>query len=204
MLCDAHRAQCVRVPHVRRRGRATPAYAHALSAGHHVWVGVTPPEGAATAGGVSSGWRPRFWCLPDGYEVVDASLEDVATALRPTFSGSALRALDASPALSRDAAGAPFLPGYVGVNNLGHTDGTVALVQALAHVAPQRNYFLAELTCKHEIFAPRTDKTKVAFSPAKNTRRPPPPPSPNTAPASLAPRVPHPLLHARPQLWQRH
>ena len=42
------------------RGRATPAYAHALSAGHHVWVGVTPPEGAATAGGVSSGWRPRF------------------------------------------------------------------------------------------------------------------------------------------------
>jgi len=97
------------------RGRATPAYAHALSAGHHVWVGVTPPEGAATAGGVSSGWRPRFWCLPDGYEVVDASLEDVATALRPTFSGSALRALDASPALSRDAAGAPYLALLLGL-----------------------------------------------------------------------------------------
>ena len=47
--------------------------------------------------------------------MVDASLEDVATALRPTFSGSALRALDASPALSRDAAGAPYLALLLGL-----------------------------------------------------------------------------------------
>ena len=60
------------------RGRATPAYAHSVEAGHHVWVGLTPPEGA-----VEGSWLPRFWSLPEGHEVLDASLEDIAAALRP-------------------------------------------------------------------------------------------------------------------------
>ena len=70
------------------RGSATPAFAHAVEAGHHVWVGLTPPEGVTEGVGEGS-WRPRFWCLPEGYEIVDASLADVGAALRPKFSARA-------------------------------------------------------------------------------------------------------------------
>jgi len=126
------------------RGRSTPAAAHAAAAGHFVWVGVTPPEGGA-AGEAAADWTPRFWCLPDGYEVRDASLRDVAAALRPRFSRADLCALDAGDAaLAADAAGAPFLPGYPGVLNLGRTDGVAAVALALAHAKPLRDYFLAE------------------------------------------------------------
>jgi hypothetical protein len=45
---------------------------------------MTPPEGVTEGEGEGS-WRPRFWCLPDGYEVLDASLEDISVALRPRF-----------------------------------------------------------------------------------------------------------------------
>jgi hypothetical protein len=125
------------------RGPATPAHVHSVEAGHHVWVGLTPPEGVTEGVGEGS-WRPRFWCLPDGYEVVDASLEDIGVAIRPRFAAAQLAALDASATMAMDACETPFLPGYLGANNLGHTDGMLALVQALAHVTPLRDYFLTE------------------------------------------------------------
>ena len=125
------------------RSSSTPAFVHAVEHSHHVWVSLTPPEGVTEGVGEGS-WRPRFWCLPDGYEVLDASLEDIAATIRPRFSAAQLAALAASPAMALDASGTPFLPGYVGANNLGHTDGILALVQALAHVTPLRNYFLAD------------------------------------------------------------
>ena len=50
--------------------------------------------------------------------------------------------LDTSSALSRDLQGVNYLPGFVGLNNLGHTDHINAVVQALAHVRPVRDFFL--------------------------------------------------------------
>jgi U4/U6.U5 tri-snRNP-associated protein 2 len=113
------------------RGRATPAYAHAVEAGHFVWVGVTPPEGGS-AGEGDAAWTPRFWCLPDGYEILDASLDDIRAALRPRFTAADIRALDGASALGADATGTPFLPGYLGVNNLGSTDGLSSAALMLA------------------------------------------------------------------------
>eukprot|EP00913_Durusdinium_trenchii_P009069 g8528.t1 len=45
------------------RGKDTPAYRHALEKGHYVWMN--------SADG-------KVFCIPDGYEVVDKSLEDTA------------------------------------------------------------------------------------------------------------------------------
>ena len=48
--------------YLRGRGKETPAYTHSLQAGHHVFAHL----GSA-----------RVYCLPEGYEVIDAALNDV-------------------------------------------------------------------------------------------------------------------------------
>ena len=52
------------------RGPSTHAYTHALEASHHVFLRLD--DG-------------RAYCLPDGYEIEDASLDDVRAALAPRF-----------------------------------------------------------------------------------------------------------------------
>ena len=44
------------------RGKGTHAYTHALDCGHHVFLNLH---------------TARFYCLPDNYEVYDASLDDI-------------------------------------------------------------------------------------------------------------------------------
>jgi U4/U6.U5 tri-snRNP-associated protein 2 len=109
------------------RGRHTHAYTHSVQAGHHVFINLE--DG-------------RVYCLPDSYEVTDASLDDIKYALHPRFPREALAAMDRSNKLATDMSGASFLPGFVGVNNLTRTDYLAVVVHALAHVHPLRNYFL--------------------------------------------------------------
>ncbi len=49
------------------RGLRTQAHTHSLMADHHVFLNLH---------------TLRFYCLPDNYEVVDASLEDIAVRAR--------------------------------------------------------------------------------------------------------------------------
>lgn len=109
------------------RGRSTPAYTHSVQAGHHVFINLG--DG-------------RVYCLPDGYEVTDASLGDIKLALHPRFAPRDLAGLDASTRLCTDVSGASFLPGFIGVNNLSRTDYITVVVHALAHVPPLRDFFL--------------------------------------------------------------
>jgi hypothetical protein len=109
------------------RGRHTPAYTHSLQASHHVYISLT--DG-------------KVWCLPDGYEVLDASLDDIKFALHPRFTADDIAVLDQNTRLSTDILGISYLPGFVGMNNLKHTDFVNVVVQALAHVQPLRDFFL--------------------------------------------------------------
>jgi len=85
----------------------------------------------------------QFYCLPDNYEIVDnPSLTDIKQALHPQYTLSQIKALDNQTDLSRDLWGKQYLPGYVGMNNLQKTDYINAIIQALAHVPPIRNFFL--------------------------------------------------------------
>ena len=52
------------------RGRQTHAYTHSLETGHHMFMKLE--DG-------------RVYCLPDGYEVVDRSLDVIRFVLNPTF-----------------------------------------------------------------------------------------------------------------------
>ena len=130
----------------------TPAYTHAVMESHFVFVHLT---------------HGTFWCLPDNYEILlssittndnvngsntninthgssstSTSLRDIQLALHPTFTIDEVHRLDTNVELSRDLSGRRYLPGFVGLNNLNGTDYLNAVVQALGHVRPLRDFFL--------------------------------------------------------------
>jgi U4/U6.U5 tri-snRNP-associated protein 2 len=109
------------------RGKHTFAYTHSVQAFHHVFINLH--DG-------------RIYCLPDMYEVTDASLDDVKFALNPAFSRESISAIDSNTHLSTDILGVSYLPGFIGLNNLKATDFVNVVVQLLSHVHPLRNYFL--------------------------------------------------------------
>lgn len=111
----------------RGRGKQTAAYTHSVEASHNVFMNME--DG-------------RFFCLPDGYEILDASLDDIRFALNPNFDSSTVRSIDERSTLCTDAHGRPYLPGLIGLNNVSHTDYVTATVLALAHIKPFRDYFL--------------------------------------------------------------
>lgn len=109
------------------RGRNTHAYTHSVDASHHVFINMH---------------NGKIYCLPDNYEVIDSSLDDIRKALRPTFTSDQISKLSANKNLAHDVFGVAYLPGFVGLNNLKNTDFVNVTIQALAHVIPLRNYFL--------------------------------------------------------------
>ena len=87
----------------------------------------------------------RAYCLPDGYEIMDRSLDDIKHELRPTFSSpEAIAQVRQSHMLKKDVNGEDYLPGYVGITNLKSTDATSVLVHALARVVPLQHFFLQD------------------------------------------------------------
>ena len=111
----------------RGRGPRTPAYTHSVEESHFVFVHLA---------------LGTFHCLPDDYEIKDPSLQDIRAALHPSFTPDQIASIDSNTELSRDLFGRRYLPGFVGLNNLHKTDCINAVVQALAHVPPLRDYFL--------------------------------------------------------------
>ena len=114
----------------RGRGKQTPAYTHSVDEGHFVYVHLT---------------HGTFWCIPDNYEIKlsdEPSLKDIQLALQPKFTLDEVKILDDNTELSRDLFGRRYLPGYIGLNNLKRTDYLNAVVQALGHVRPLRDFFL--------------------------------------------------------------
>jgi hypothetical protein len=76
--------------------------------------------------------------------VHSAALSDILYLLHPTYTRASIARLDAPDARPSLALGAtPYLPGFVGLNNIvGHSDYMNVVIQALAHVKPLRDYLL--------------------------------------------------------------
>ncbi|XP_067008318.1 ubiquitin carboxyl-terminal hydrolase 39 [Anabrus simplex] len=112
------------------RGNSTHAYTHSVGEGHHVFLNLH---------------TLKFYCLPDNYEIIDSSLDDIKYVLNPTFTSEQIRSMDTSDKLSRAIDGTMYLPGIVGLNNIKANDYCNVILQALSHVTPLRNYFLREI-----------------------------------------------------------
>jgi len=111
------------------RGPSTHAYLHSVGEGHHVFLNLH---------------TLRFYCLPDNYEIIDSSLDDIKYVLNPTFPPENISMLDTVDKVSRSCDGTLYRPGIVGLNNIKANDYCNVVLQALSHVVPLRDYFLRE------------------------------------------------------------
>ena len=111
------------------RGPSTHAYTHALEATHHVFMNLD---------------TGRVYCLPDMYEVVDASLDDIRHVLNPKFTQGQIAEVDDRRLWSAGLDGTDYLTGAVGLNNLKATDYVNVVLQSVMRVGPVRDFFLAQ------------------------------------------------------------
>ena len=127
------------------RGPKSHAYFHALEVGHHVYVNMQ---------------TKRFFVLPEGYEVRSRSLEDIKFVVDPRLSREEVIKLDREGMDAWDLSGKKYRPGeqktcsgyiqtlisvgFVGMNNIKENDYFNAIIQAMAHISPLRNFFMLE------------------------------------------------------------
>lgn len=116
------------------RGQKSHAYTHSLEAGHHVYINLR---------------TERVYCLPDGYEINDPSLDDIRHVLNPRFNKKQVEDLDRNKQWSRALDGSDYLPGMVGLNNIKETDFLNVTIQSLMRVTPLRNFFLIPENYQH-------------------------------------------------------
>lgn len=110
------------------RGKETAAYRHALEKGHYVWMNVL--DG-------------KVFCIPDGYEVVDKSLEDIKFNLTPSFDEEEIEHMSTRVRYSKALDGTDYIPGCIGLNNIQDSDYQNVIIQSLCAVIPIRNLLLA-------------------------------------------------------------
>jgi len=111
------------------RGVGTHAYLHSVSVDHHVFLNLS---------------TLKFYCLPDNYQIIDSSLNDITYVLRPTFSTKDIEGLDSSGKNARAFDGTSYLPGIVGLNNIKANDYCNVILHGLSHVSSIRDFFLLE------------------------------------------------------------
>lgn len=107
------------------RSCGTKAYLHSLEEDHHVFLNLQ---------------TGLFYCLPDNYEVVDASLGDILRLLDPPFAEETIAKLDTEAHFVRGIDGGDYLPGVVGLT--GGLSALNAVIQSLVRIPPLRNFFL--------------------------------------------------------------
>ena len=83
--------------------------------------------------------------LPDGYLVSDPSLEDISFVLAPSFSKATIANLSSPSHVAKpsyDLLSHPYVPGYIGLNNIKRNDYMNVVIHSLLHVQPLRDYLL--------------------------------------------------------------
>lgn len=109
------------------RSMSSPAYNHALTASHHVYLNLQ---------------NEKFFILPENTEVTSPvalkSVQDIVSLLNPRYTDVHL------PASSYDLNHNPYMVGYVGLNNISNNDYSNVIIQLLGHIIPIRDYYLLQ------------------------------------------------------------
>eukprot|EP01069_Polyplicarium_translucidae_P001929 Polyplicarium_translucidae@DN1860_c0_g1_i1.p1 len=109
------------------RGKYTHAYSHSIEHEHYVFINLKDC---------------RIYCLPENYEVADASLNDIKNYLNPRYTPDEVARFGNDVLYGKALDGTDFIGGCVGLNNLKHTDYCNVVVQILCNVIPLRNALL--------------------------------------------------------------
>eukprot|EP01083_Nonionella_stella_P101973 289721_1 len=135
------------------RSKGTHAYFHSLHQKHHIFIHLH---------------NGKIYCLPDDYRIQDPSLSDIVRNLHPTFQPVELALLDKKAEYVNALDGTSYLPGRIGLNNLGHADWLNSVLQCLVNIRPLRNFFLVEsnyATCTSRLVIAFGEFTRKFFSP---------------------------------------
>lgn len=108
-------------------GKNTHAYKHSLEKNHYVFINLE---------------TCKTYCVPENYEIEDASLNDIKYFLKPFYTKKQVEEFCKTPILGKSLDGADFIPGCVGLNNLKNTDYCNVIIQFLCSVVPLRNVLL--------------------------------------------------------------
>ena len=73
------------------RGINTPAYVHSGETDHHVYMNLK---------------SLKFYCIPDNYEIIDSSLDDIKHVCNPKFTKQIIDKLDSAERICRPITGA--------------------------------------------------------------------------------------------------
>ncbi|KAK3846282.1 MAG: ubiquitin carboxyl-terminal hydrolase, partial [Linnemannia gamsii] len=111
------------------RGTTSHAYFHSLHENHHVYINLN---------------TLKVYVLPDSYEVTDSSLDDIKYVLDPRFTHTQVKTLDKNSSQSFDLNRKPYIPGFIGLNNIKANDYVNVVVQVLAHIPHIRDYFMLQ------------------------------------------------------------
>ena len=125
------------------RGPKSQAYFHALEVDHHVYINME---------------TKKVYVLPEGYEVLSRSLDDIKYVVDPKFTEEEVKKLDRELHESIDLANKKYRPGFMGMNNIKANDYLNVVVQMLAHVPALRNFLLLH------VFGQGASQLPVRFS----------------------------------------
>ena len=115
------------------RGKSSYAYLHSIHERHHVFINLK---------------TLKVYCLPDGYEVIDSSLNDITFVLKPQFQKDEVSRFDVEAKTSHDLLRKPYQPGFIGLNNIKANDYVNVVLQALVHIPLIRDFFINEKNYK--------------------------------------------------------
>jgi U4/U6.U5 tri-snRNP-associated protein 2 len=137
---------CCLVCGVYLRGRSlqSPAGIHALESEHHIFISLTDAS---------------VLCLPENYEVIDATLDDVVQNCLPSYTAVI------QPVFGRAIDGSQFVSGALGLLNLGKTDYINAVVQLLARVPELTGSLLLKQFPPRTLSASLSNLMKKLFNP---------------------------------------
>jgi len=109
------------------RGKNTHAYTHSVHEDHHVFLNLH---------------TLKSYCLPDNYEIIDATLEDIKYVLNPIFTKDEIKSLRHTHKICRALDGTSYYQGIQGLNNIKANDYMNVILMSLCHVTPVREFFL--------------------------------------------------------------
>ena len=110
------------------RSEGTPAYMHALHHSHLLYLNMK---------------TLKAYTLPDDQEFNDSGqLDDIRAVIKPKFTRQLLQQIDENTRPLTDLLGRPFLPGFIGLNQIKTNDYVNVILQALSHIRPLRDYFI--------------------------------------------------------------
>ncbi|KAI8429564.1 hypothetical protein MSG28_000185 [Choristoneura fumiferana] len=108
------------------RGTNTHAYTHSVADGHHVFLNLH---------------TLKFYCLPDNYEVIDSSLNDIKYVLNPVFTSEQITMMDTNTKMFRAIDGDPvdFLSWFLNslhmaLNGTKKADSSIIYKSFLGHM----------------------------------------------------------------------